>query len=268
MPGTYEKLSDGATVPRIADPTAVTSGGLDAAVRALPPVTVGSRVVRTGDAAGVSPRRRECAVYARSTTIQARLESIDAGVAFCRDEVMPQLASMPGCLGLSLLVDRSLGQCITTSSWESVEAMRASESPVLGIRNRAGEILGGRPEVQEWEIALLHRKHAAASGAGARVTWLKADPSMTDRAIDVMRLAVVPRVDELAGFCSISVFVDRATGMACITATYDDMATLEASRGTAATLRTSVTEEVPGSEVQEVAEFELALAHLHVPETV
>ena len=207
-------------------------------------------------------------MYARSTTISARLESIDAGIAFCRDEVMPQLGDMTGCLGLSLLVDRSLGQCITTTSWATLEQMKASEQPVQGIRARAGEILGGRPEVQQWEIAVLHRKHPSATGACARVSWVKAPVASVDRTIDVVRLGVLPRVDELPGFCSISLFVDRGTGMACVTATYDDLAALEASRGTAAALRTSVTDEVPGSEVQEVAEFELALAHLHVPETV
>jgi quinol monooxygenase YgiN len=207
-------------------------------------------------------------VYARSTTIQGRLDLIDSGIEFCRDEVMPALTSMAGCAGLSMLADRASGRCIVTSSWESEEAMRATATTVSGIRSRGEEVLGGAAEVQEWEIAILHRKHPAAAGACARVTWMKADASQVERAVDVVRLGVVPRVDELDGFCSISLFVDRGTGMACVTATYDDLAALEASRGTASSLRTQVTAEVPGAQMLEVEEFELSLAHLHVPETV
>ena len=64
-------------------------------------------------------------MYARSTTVQAKRESIDAGIAHIRDEVLPALQRMDGCVGLSLLVDRDSGRCIATSSWESKAAMRA-----------------------------------------------------------------------------------------------------------------------------------------------
>ena len=42
-------------------------------------------------------------MYARSTTVLAHRESIDAGVAHIRDEVMPMLLAMDGCVGLSIL---------------------------------------------------------------------------------------------------------------------------------------------------------------------
>ncbi len=40
-----------------------------------------------------------------------------------RDEVMPVLEDTPGCTGLSLLVDRTFGRCISTTGWESDAAM-------------------------------------------------------------------------------------------------------------------------------------------------
>jgi hypothetical protein len=45
-------------------------------------------------------------VYARSTTVLARPGAIDAGIAYVRDEVMPALLGMSGCIGMSMLVDR------------------------------------------------------------------------------------------------------------------------------------------------------------------
>ena len=54
-------------------------------------------------------------MYARSTTIQAQSSSIDDGIAFVRDTVMPALEGMDGFVGVSLLVDRQSGRCIATS---------------------------------------------------------------------------------------------------------------------------------------------------------
>ena len=87
--------------------------------------------------------QRRQIMYARSTTIQAQPSSIDAGIAHMRDSVMPALEGIDGCVGLSLLVDRTSGRCIATSSWESEEAMRASEESIRPIRDRAAELFGG-----------------------------------------------------------------------------------------------------------------------------
>ena len=65
-------------------------------------------------------------MYARSTTIQAQPPSIDDGMEYVRDEVMPALQAMDGYVGLSLLVDRESGQCIATSAWETEETMHTS----------------------------------------------------------------------------------------------------------------------------------------------
>ncbi|MDT5333108.1 MAG: hypothetical protein QOF31_4405, partial [Mycobacterium sp.] len=68
---------------------------------------------------GAAPTRGGWTVYARSTTIQAQPSSIDDGIAYVRDEVMPALQAMDGYIGLSMLVDRESGRCITTSAWET-----------------------------------------------------------------------------------------------------------------------------------------------------
>ena len=76
-------------------------------------------------------------MYARSTTIHADPQRIDAGIAHVRDEVMPAVQSMPGCIGLSMLCDRDTGRCIVTASWDSEEAMRATADSVHQMRQRA-----------------------------------------------------------------------------------------------------------------------------------
>jgi heme-degrading monooxygenase HmoA len=204
-------------------------------------------------------------VYARSTTIMARPESIDAGIAEVRDNVMPQIQEMEGCVGLSMLVDRGSGRCITTSAWQSEDAMRAADEALRPVRERVGEILGGSPQVDEWEIAVLHRDHRSGEGACVRVTWLRVDPADLDRAIDVYKLASLPRAEELAGFCSASLLVDRNSGRAVSSVTYDSFEAMELNRDAAAAMRSAASKDA-GAEVLDTGEFELAVAHLRVPE--
>lgn len=206
-------------------------------------------------------------MYARSTTIQAQAPSIDEGIAYVRDEVMPAIQGIEGCVGLSLLVDRQSGRCIATSAWHSMEAMRASEEQLRPIRDRAAEIFGGSPQVEEWEIAVLHRDHRSREGACVRATWLQVEPAQADRAIDLYKMSSLPAMENLEGFCSASLLVDRASGRAVSSVTYDSLDAMERNRGQAETVRAAGAQEA-GAQVLDVCEFELAIAHLRVPEMV
>lgn len=206
-------------------------------------------------------------MYARTTTVQGNPAHVDDGIALVRDEVMPALQSMEGCIGVSMLVDRESGGAIVTSSWESREAMRATEAAVAPLRDRAQQILGGRPEVKEWDIAVLHRARPIPEGACARVTWTRIDPKVLDPMLDYFRMNVLPEIEQLPGFCSASLLVDRSTGLGALAAVYDSAETLESSRDAASMLRSEATDKME-AELIDVASFEVALAHLRVPETV
>ena len=206
-------------------------------------------------------------MHARSTTIRGRPESVDEGIAFCRDEVLPMCREMPGCVGLSLIADRGSGRCIVTTSWDSMESMRATTNQVQPIRQRVAEILRGTPEVAEWEIAVMHRDHRAMDGACARVTWLRGERPAMDRAADVFKLALMPEMETFDGFCGVSLLINREAGLAVTSVAFDSRATMEGTREQARGLRARGSAEAR-LEITEVAEFELALAHLDVPELV
>ena len=204
-------------------------------------------------------------MFARSATIHARPGSIDAGIAYIRDEAMPTLMGTEGCIGLSLLVDRDSGRCISTIAWQTRQDREASTSQLQPIRDRTSEILGGAMTLDEWDIAVLHRDHTSRPGACVRVTWVRTEPDLIDRAVDVFRMGVLPRMEELDGFCSASLMLDREAGRGVSSVTFDSAEAMERSRGQARELRESGSREAR-VEVVEFAEFELALAHLRVPE--
>jgi hypothetical protein len=206
-------------------------------------------------------------VHARSTTLWGRPESLDDGIAFCRNEVLPMCREMPGCLGMSMITDRGSGRCIATTSWESLDAMRATNTRLQPIREHLAEIIGGTPEVAEWEVAVMHRDHRSADGACARVTWLRGDPAVMDRAADVFKLAIMPEMQMFDGFCGVSFLINHEQGLCVSSCAFDSRAALEASRKPAAALRARGTADAR-LQIMEVAEFELMLAHLDVPELV
>jgi hypothetical protein len=207
-------------------------------------------------------------VYARSTTIQAQPLSVDIGIAHVRDVVMPALREIDGFVGVSLLVDRQSGKCIATSAWESVRAMRASAERVAPVRDQAALMFDGSARVEEWEIALLHRDHHSREGACVRATWLKVVPDQLGRSLDFYRMAVLPEMERLDGFCSASLMVDHpASRRAVSCSTFDSMDAMARNRDQATELRSRRVRDL-GAEVIDVAEFELAIAHLRVPELV
>jgi heme-degrading monooxygenase HmoA len=206
-------------------------------------------------------------MYARSTTFKDKPAAIEAGIAMVRDEVMPAVEQIEGCIGLSMLVDRESGGCIVTTAWDTEDALLGSEQRVAPLRDRAQQLFGSRPEVRIWEIAVLHRLRHTDDGACARVTWTRVDPELVEQQLEMFRSEVLPRVEELPGFCSISLLVDRRTGMGALATIYESAEALAESREAAMDLRTDSTQRM-STTVLDVAEFEVALAHLRVPATV
>jgi heme-degrading monooxygenase HmoA len=205
-------------------------------------------------------------VHARTTTMQAQTSSIDDGISYMRDELTPALENIEGYVGMSLLVDRESGRCIITTAWESEDAVRASTDRAKELRSQAAERFGGEVEkIEEWEIGVLHRDHQSHEGACARVTWLKVPPDQANRAMNFYKSDVLPSLEDLEGFCSASMLMNHSSGRAVSTATFDSRDAMETNRDQAKELRNTRSREM-GADVLDVGEFELAIAHLRVPE--
>ena len=204
-------------------------------------------------------------MYARSTTIRVQPSSIDAGIAFVRDEVMPAVKAVDGCIGVSLLVNRQSGRCIFTTSWQTEEALRAGLELVQPVRGRSEDLFGGNRTAEQWEIATVHRDHHAGEDACVRVTWVQVDPSHVDGGIQLYKTSALPEIENLEGFCSASLMVNRATGRAVSSVTFDNREAMDRNRVQSNALKEATTNAAGASEIDE-CEFELALAHLRIPE--
>jgi quinol monooxygenase YgiN len=209
-------------------------------------------------------------MYARSTTLMTNPGSIDEAIAYMGEEVWPAMRDIDGCVGLAMMCDRETGRYIATSAWEDRQAMRASDENVRPMREQMTERFGigaGEPEVREWEIAVLHRERPTGDGACCRVTWLRTDPSRVDQLLEMYRSSLMPRIQAMPGFRSLSMLVDRDSGHAVGTAVFESPSALEQSREQARMLREETVRST-GVDILDVAEMDLVLAHLRVPETV
>ena len=198
-------------------------------------------------------------MFARSTTVQVRTRSLDAAVARVRDDVIPAVPATEGCLGVSMLVNPTSGRCIVTSAWLTEEAMTADQhlQPLVDRATTGSAI----PEVEDWEIGVLHRDHTSGPGAWVRVSWVHVEPEQVDRLAELYRMVLLPTIVEFEGFCSASLLLDRPSGHAVSSVTFDSYQAMRTTR----TLAAGVREHVDG-EVLEVDELQLAVAHLRVSE--
>ena len=207
-------------------------------------------------------------MHARSTTVRGTPQTLDQGIDYVRDEVMPLVRGMDGWVGLSMLCDRETSRCIITTSWASEEAMRASADGVRASRARAAEIFGDAdPEVQEWEVAAMHRARETTGGACARVIWSRGQTGQVDRVLEAWRTTIPPQLEAMPGFCGVSALVDRPSARAVAAVSYESREAMNRSAEQGLALRDRFSESL-GFDITDVAEFDVVLAHLRVPETV
>ncbi|MGY1753795.1 hypothetical protein [Blastococcus sp. SYSU D01042] len=142
--------------------------------------------------------------------------------------------------------------------------MRAANEDVHPIRLM--HALGAQGlDIQEWEIAVLHRERPARDGAGAQVTWARVPPNHLNELLDAYRHNLMPRLRELTGFDSLSMLVDRRTGRAVSVTAFETRDALALVRQQARHLREPFAQAM-GARVADIAEMDLAVAHLRVPE--
>ena len=178
----------------------------------------------------------------------------------------PRCEAMDGCIGMSLMVDRETGRCIVTSAWESEDAMRASAEQVAShARPGRRDVRRARHGPANGRSPCCTATTAPATGRACARRGSRCRRDKATGAIDLYRDSVLPALEELEGFCSASLLVDRSSGRAVSSVTFDSVDAMDRNREQARSLRTARLRDL-GADQLDVGEFELAIAHLRVPE--
>ncbi len=205
-------------------------------------------------------------MFIRATTVIAEPGRLDEGIRFARDVVAPAFADLPGCLGMSMFVDRETGTSTVSSAWETEEARDQAAQMLNGLRAEAAKVFGGIPATEFFEVAVVDRRRPAEPGFWSRMTRVAIDPDRIEDAIDAYRTTTVPAVELLDGYCSAVLLVDYNRGAGISSVVFDSRATLDASRDRAALIRRTSTEK-SGAEIMEVRESEIVIAGMRLPQT-
>jgi hypothetical protein len=96
-------------------------------------------------------------MYARHVTVHGSPDRIDEWVRSVRDRVLPVLQGCAGFKGQLLLIDRTKGEAIGISLWDSEENMRASEEKVAAARQQTADEVGAgdAPQVALYELPIF-----------------------------------------------------------------------------------------------------------------
>lgn len=93
-------------------------------------------------------------MHARRTVFRTAPENVETAAKIFREEVLPTARTIAGFKGGVALGDRTTGDCMSLTLWESEEAMNASAEAANRLRTWGLEKIGaqGPPEVHQYEV--------------------------------------------------------------------------------------------------------------------
>lgn len=196
-------------------------------------------------------------MHARVTMVSGDAGKMDDLIALVDNDVRPLVEAQPGSRGMALFVNRDTGEGGVTSFFDSAEAMQASAPKVMGVREKAVDLMAGSATVETFEVAIFQRLSVPAPGAWLRLTRTRLeDLSRVDTAIELFRSTALPRLTALPGVVSSLLLVDRDSGNAATAGIYQDHAALEASRDAGLRIREEIVNQ-GGLTLTSVADYEL-----------
>ena len=100
------------------------------------------------------PKPTEEGNWVRLSTLRGDPGKIDAGIRHFESEVIPAVERIDGFRGAILFVDRTTGQALVATVWDSKEHLERSASEAQPIRARAAEAIGatGSPQVESFQV--------------------------------------------------------------------------------------------------------------------
>jgi heme-degrading monooxygenase HmoA len=170
-------------------------------------------------------------MYARVTRVKGDPSQVDRTVEQLKAQMVPIFKQQPGYLGVISVADRETGEGATTTYWDSMENLRASEAAIFAARDKFAAEQGSEVlSFHRCEFVSRHVKGAAATGTHIRVATLHGvDASIRDRLVERHVRDVAPFVLEQPGALASLLMIDDENGLAFAVSTYDTAAHREAA---------------------------------------
>ncbi len=184
-------------------------------------------------------------MFARITWSKISTQRIDAVTSNYREKILPSLRTQAGFLGGVVLVDRTNGEGVAASYWQTAEAMSASEEMSTAGRAEAIRTAGGDMEIVEvdrFEIIQQDRSAPVQVGTFVRSNDLRGSIAQIDATVAFMRDKAIPVLKAQPGYRALLTMVNRETGRLLVTSVWNTAADREASDAAIRALRQQVGE--------------------------
>ncbi len=100
------------------------------------------------------PQPTEAGNWVRLTTLSGHPAKVDDGVRHFESQVIPEVSKLHGFRAAILLVDRTTGEGMVATVWDSKSDLDGSASQAGPIRTAASEVMGAKdPQVESYEVA-------------------------------------------------------------------------------------------------------------------
>jgi heme-degrading monooxygenase HmoA len=170
---------------------------------------------------------QEVTVHVRQVTFRGA-RSIDAGVAYIRDDVRPMMSAQHGFRGISVSADREGEVLGALTMWASEEDLEASDSALDKARDGAVKIIGGVMTVENYEQTTEAMARLPVAGNAVVVTRMTVVPSTIDDQVAFFERDLLPTIEAQPGFCAMHTMVNRRYGRCVVSIVWEDRRTLDA----------------------------------------
>lgn len=168
-------------------------------------------------------------MHARLTTISTDPRMLDQGMSFLTEHLGPIVLDLPGCLGMTVALDRSDAvaiRCLIATLWPDEASMEATVSVATGLREEGVRLFGGSAEVGTWEVAAHRLASATGTPRAGMARQFVAPPGGIDRvARGAERL-----LSEISGRGPSALLVNRSRDRALLLCSFDNATTRSRQR--------------------------------------
>lgn len=206
-------------------------------------------------------------MYARVTRIKADPARADFLVEQLKAQMLPVFEQQPGYLGTVSVANRETGEGATTTYWDSMENLRASEGAIFAARDKFSAEQGTEVlSVHRCEIVSRSAKGQPRAGSHQRVATLRGvDASNRSELIERHRTVIAPFALEQPGALASILLIDDENGLAMAVSSYETAAQRDAA---AAAIDARIAQQPSGLQLERTTmSSETTYADLAVPVT-
>jgi heme-degrading monooxygenase HmoA len=203
--------------------------------------------------------------HARVVRLKTEPAYTDQAIKQWTSGIFPLLKKQDGFRGVTLVGNRTTGDGLSVSYWESEQAMKNARTQVRPQAETIMSQTGSRiVEDDECEVVVLERIQPPKAGVFVRVTTVEADPAKTAEGIAYFKEKVVPVIREQAGARTALLLVNRKSGRTFSASGWDTEKDLKASEAAVTALRDEAIKKV-GGKGGKTEEFEVYFTEILTP---